>query len=132
MFIHLNDFKKAIFLLNKAINILEERKNEDNYYEYFLKINFITLNYFLGHKKNLKKKLNDLFNKIPCLPDSDKELLLYRHKAIEKTLLSAEIKSPDDYWDNFLMKKDTMGLGKAWRFWGRGFLLSDLQFWSES
>lgn len=131
LLVHSNNFKEAIFLLDKAINFLKEKKSEDNFYEYYLKMNLLTLNSLLGYKKNLKTDLKKLFKRIPCLPDSDKESLMRRHTFYEKSLLSVKFKSPGEL-DSYLLKKDPMGLGKTWRFWGRGFLLSDLQFWSES
>ena len=53
----------------------------------------------------------------------------YRQELLRKIVSKPPNLSAIDY-DNFIIQKYGMQIGPQWAFYGRGFLLSDIQFWT--
>jgi hypothetical protein len=52
-----------------------------------------------------------------------------RHELLIEAINEAP-KLNAQQFDNYLTEKHGMQVGPQWSFYGRGFLLSDIQFWS--
>lgn len=108
---------------------ISNTKELDPYYVYFILSNWVCLQFILGEKENIIEDWTNLKNKIPKLPESS--FLYKRHELIHESFLTSSIITGPE-WNRHLFEKDPYQLGPAWSFLGTGFLISDLQFWSES
>ena len=122
--------------LNVAYSILEEMhetivktRDLDHYYYYYITSNFACVIYLLGDKEKARSLWTSLIDKIPKIPEID--YLFRRHELIADSFLLLEISDPLE-WQEHLIKKYPFELGKSWAFFAKGFLYSDIQFWSES
>jgi hypothetical protein len=102
----------------------------DAYCSYFLASNFVSTKFLLNGDCDLgKKEWDELYESIPEV--ADKRFLVKRHQLQREAF---DVVPVSDYlsWDNFLRERYPDQLGPVWKFYGRGFIFSDIQFWSES
>lgn len=127
--LHDNDisFDKTIKLLKQA-EILNENL-QDDYYEYFINVNFLSTYYLKNDIKSARIYLEKI-EKIPkLLKKSEYMLLKKRNEEWNYILDSSNIIQRSEF-DTYLLHKYPDDI--AWKHFGRGFLTSDLQFWSEA
>lgn len=124
-----NQLKIANSVLKKAYETIQKKQELDNYYCYYVISNFACVSYLLGDKDKACSLWASLIDKIPKIPEIN--YLVRRHELIADSFLSLEIRDPV-IWQEHLLKSNPFELGKSWSFFGKGFLYSDLQFWSES
>ena len=104
-------------------------KQIDNYYRYFIESNLILAKYVQGEVEQACNLWPKLQNVIPNIPD--RTFLNHRHKIIGEILGVAETGNVRVF-DDYISQKYPSELGRQWKFYGRGFLLSDIQLWYES
>lgn len=124
-----NDLTYAEKIINVAVNFIESESCIDSYYEYYIGINKVIMFYFLDKVSLALREWEYLDKKIPNIPDI--AFLLKRHQLIGNYLKNTK-KINTTEWFNALILENPFELGKAWNFFGKGYLFSDLQFWSES
>jgi len=130
IFIAMNgELERARLLIDELNDLLLSTTRGDNYYEYFVGINKFAIHLLNGKKSTAKKLLSELKLKIPQIPD--KHFLQRRHELLEIIYRNNKIINPVE-WNEYLLKKYPQELGLSWRFFGNGFLFSDMQFWSDS
>jgi hypothetical protein len=100
----------------------------DTYYSYWIKSNLAGIYYVDGHDEKFSVVWKDLQTLIPRIPDHI--YLEKRHELLEDGI--GKIERNWQAWDNYLPQKFPVMIGKPWRFFSRGFLLSDIQLWYES
>lgn len=124
-----NNFIKAEETIDSAIDFIKKGNCIDTYYEYYIEINRLTFKYLQKKQFNILLEWENLKNKIPQIPDSI--FLLRRHELLGK-YFNNEKKGIVENWLDKILIEHPFELGKAWNFFGKGYLFSDLQFWSES
>lgn len=124
-----NNLSAAENALNEAINFIKSESCIDSYYEYYIGINNVILKYLSHNVEEALVNWENLNNKIPNIPDL--AFLIRRHQLIGGVLNNRE-KINSKEWLNILINEHPHELGRPWSFFGKGYLFSDLQFWSES
>ena len=105
---------------------------QDDYYEYYINVNKASLYYLQGNKETAIDLLEQYGTneKLPKLiKTTEKNYLKKRTKKWLEIFRSENITNPLEFND-FLLKYSEGG--NQWSTVSRGFLMSDLQFWSES
>lgn len=88
------------------------------------------INYLLGNKGKAEDLLNKIVGLIPL--SLNKYYFISRNKYIYQLLKNTyTIDTTKDDWNDLLIKKYPNTIGKAWTFWGKLLLFSDLQTWSD-
>ncbi|SFF44758.1 AAA ATPase domain-containing protein [Paenibacillus algorifonticola] len=120
-------------LLRKVKQILIERKNVEYYYEYYVESNLMVVEFLAGNKLKALEIWDDINDKCPVIGDKD---YYERRNEVIKTLFNNNIHSDGKTWLDMLLPyrettadEDDIDL---WEFYGKGYLFSDMQFWSES
>lgn len=108
---------------------LGSNTSDDSYYRYFIGTNLAGILHLVG----ATQKATTLWRQLhpPEIPQADMPFLNARHSGQQKAFKSVK-KGDIEGWDHFLSRQGTLSLGRPWIFYGRGFLFSDIQFWSES
>lgn len=113
-------FQKAVRMLTDA--------SSDEYYWFLIRNNLMTIDLMLGNLVSARNTWKLLEDYVPTILRAEKPFLQKRHELFGKL-----IRRKTAYRSrNFLLGQYPNELGKAWLFFGRDFILSDLQFWSES
>jgi hypothetical protein len=103
----------------------------DGYYRYFVQANLISMAHLLGQAADAKQQWLTLGERIPQIPDPDRIALRKRHELLAGAFDTVTSGDPSDWW-HFVSHIAPPQVGPVWRFYGYGFLLSDIQFWSEA
>lgn len=110
---------------------IEDREIEDSFYLYFIRSNLIALLFLSGDKTDAISRWSKLEDAIPFIAEADRVFLIRRHEMQKQAFERIEAGDIEG-WHTYLQKNFQNELGRPWQFYGRGFLVSDLQFWSES
>lgn len=120
--------------LNEATQILcslvqRAIATNDDYYEFYSYANLAAMYYLQGDRENAVQILKDKCLRAPslCKP-TEKQYMEDRTKQWISAMQLMEIKNPVDF-DTYLL--DRHPKETQWSFIGRGFLYSDIQFWTE-
>jgi len=120
---------EALQQAERAFASLSPDTSDDSYYRYFIGTNLASILHLTGQTRKATTLWRQL--KPPVIPQADMPFLNARHTGQLKALTSVK-KGDVQGWDQFLSKQSIPSLGRPWAFYGRGFLFSDIQFWSES
>ncbi|HSZ84986.1 MAG TPA: hypothetical protein VK787_03090, partial [Puia sp.] len=112
----------------EALNETFNNRDIDTYYSYWIKSNLAGIYYVNDHDEKFSVVWKDLQTLIPKIPD--RIYLEKRHELLENGI--GKIERNWQAWDNYLLQKFPVMIGKPWNFFSRGFLLSDIQLWYES
>jgi tetratricopeptide (TPR) repeat protein len=122
-----NNLDKATDLLVKAYALNEEIK--DSYFAYYIDANIAAVRYLQGDRISASQLLIEKCSIPPPLSKAtERQYLKQRTIKWAKAMLDFDITNPWDF-QNLLVSEDG---GDQWIFVGRGFLCSDIQFWSEA
>jgi Flp pilus assembly protein TadD len=123
--------QNAVELCSEIHDELRAQQKDDSYYQYFVGSNLAGLMHLTDRSAEAIQTWNELGERIPQIPPDDRAYLLHRHRlqrgAFEEVPVGDVIG-----WHEYLLRKFPVMLGDGWRFFGRGLLLTDIQFWSES
>ena len=120
--------------LAQAMHQLQEleaisKKLDDDYYLFYVYANLSSVLYLLGHKTKAICMLREKCQRVPTLfKATEKAYLEKRTEYWIATMETVTIEDPKVF-DTYLLDKHPNHT--QWRFIGRGFLYSDIQFWSE-
>lgn len=119
---------EAIELLRPLFQELRTQSSLDSYYTYFVGNNLSGSLYMSGHRtdsENVWKAITPLVRDFigPMGP------YMTRRHALQSEIFSVAASLPD--WDRFLATIAPLQVGPGWKFYGRGFLASELEFWSD-
>jgi tetratricopeptide (TPR) repeat protein len=122
-----NNLDKANNLLAKAYSLNEEIR--DTYFAYYINANLAAVHYLQGDRTGASQLLIDKCSVPPTLSKAtERQYLKQRTIKWAKAMLDFNITNVWDF-QNLLANE---GGGDQWIFAGRGFLCSDIQFWSEA
>jgi hypothetical protein len=129
LLIYANQLARAQDLLEKAFSELSADTKPDEYHFYFVGNNLALLRAIAGDISGAQ----DLFGKcgdgIDRLQVAIRQTLRRRHELLALGLASGQEFSKEEL-DMYLLDHYPMQIGPQWAFYGRGFLLSDIQFWT--
>lgn len=123
------DVDGALSISNQLWKLLSNSSRKDEYYTYFVGVNRAVLFYMVYGQRKATELLDTLASKIPSIPD--KVFLAERHRIIRELFQKNKITDPV-MWNRYILENRPSNLGPAWKFWGQGFLFTDMQFWSDS
>lgn len=124
-----NNLRESLKLCENLNNHLASTTRNDSYYRYFVGMNQAILYFLNGERLVANKIINELKLAIPQIPD--KHYLLRRHEVIQILVQNDDIEDAV-LWNSYVLDKFPNEIGPGWKFFGKGFLLSDMQFWSDS
>ena len=113
-------------ILSELYQLVEYNEEIDDYYSYLIKNNYFLLRLLKYKDVDVRGFLSELSKLKPL--DLDMKYFTARLKYLEANLTQDfNLDISCDNWNDF----NKVQVGEAWFFWGKWFLLSDIQFWSE-
>lgn len=113
-------------ILNELYQLVEYNEEIDDYYSYLIKNNYFLFRLLKYKDVDVRDFLSELSKLKPL--DLDMKYFTARLKFLEANLTQDfNLDINRDGWNDF----NKVLVGDAWFFWGKWFLLSDIQFWSE-
>jgi hypothetical protein len=116
-------------LLSRGYDSIVSGDEPDGYHRYFLGNNRAVLSAMRGDitaARDLMRECSGLLNQFyPAI----KATMTRRHELLSEVINEAARRTPGAV-DRLLLEKYPQQLGPQWAFYGRGFLLTDIQFWS--
>jgi hypothetical protein len=101
----------------------------DPYHKYFIGNNLAALAALAGDGTAAKRLYDECLPLIDGLYPTIRETIRERHRLLSPAICDAQ-KLGWQAFDKILLEPLPAKLGKHWEFYGRGFLFSDIQFWS--
>jgi len=120
--------------LNVAVEILGavvQRLPRDGYYSYFVRTNLTCFQHLADGHAGARAQWLVLATGIPTIPEGDRIALEKRHELLTNAFDTVGIGDVQRWW-NYLNETVPPQVGPVWKFYGYGFLMSDIQFWSEA
>ncbi len=120
--------------INSALECIQEavRLNHelcDDFFEYYINSNLAAI-YFLNHQYIEASERITRCLKPPLLMKSSEKMYLKKRAKKWADVIQAKTNISFEDFDTYLLNESPNDV--AWQFIGRGFLPSDIQFWSES
>ncbi len=119
-----NDFVNSKILIDKLNNLI---RPEDKFYNYYLVNMELAYNYFIENKELALELLEKIKLMDMPLIFNFKKISEYRNVLLYDIINSKNL-SPYEF--NYFYLKSQKRIDNSWYFYGRGLLLSDLQFLS--
>ena len=126
--IHGGELIQAKEILTAALDKLGE--TADAYHRYFISNNLAGLLALAGDLDAASKMLIDAGRDLTHMPLGIRETLVRRHAMMPESIALATELGPAKF-DSFLVDHHEIQVGPQWAFYGRGFLMSDIQFWAS-
>jgi tetratricopeptide (TPR) repeat protein len=121
-------YDEAIALLAPVFQKLVDRTDFDTYYPYYVGNNLSGSLYMQGRVAEGRSVWETI---TPYLQDFIGPLAPYlrRRHGLQTGIFGAELAAHD--WDAYLGVAGTPQVGPGWKLYGKGFLPSELEFWSD-
>lgn len=103
---------------------------DDDYYSFYVYSNLAAVLYLRGNRVEAVQMLKSQCLKAPTLFKATEKTQAEARTKQWITVMEQEIIEDPKIFDSFLL--DGNCVQSQWHFWKRGFLYSDIQFWSES
>lgn len=127
--VHAGRPKEALDVLENLHHGLEENGPSDEYHRYFIGNNLAALRALSGEESEIPEQLRRLKTLLESLYPALRQTLVKRHDLLAAAF--SEVRSLDaSAFDSYLFTKYPAQIGSQWKFYARGFLFSDVQFWS--
>lgn len=125
-YLYCKDFETAEGIFEELYRAIKFNDRIDDYYSYIIKNNYCLLQYVKTGKIDAESFVEDLSALRPL--DLNMKYFNARNKYMKEKLSQGyKIDFGNAQWNDF----DSVQVGDAWFFWGKWFLMSDIQFWSE-
>ncbi|MFE6073535.1 hypothetical protein ACFVQB_03545 [Paenibacillus sp. NPDC057886] len=124
-----NQLEESLIILTGLRNLLINKSNIELYYQYYIESNLMVVEYLLGNKLKAMK----LWTSISYLPSIGDENYYRKRHEIIKDIFDSNLRISGEEWLTYIDRHhpDLIEHSKEKSF-GNGFLVSDIQFWSES
>jgi len=116
-------------ILDDAFTSLRNSEEPDGYHLYFVKSNLASLLALGGEADRALTLIEECVAIVDQFYPAINATMKRRQELIREAIKEAPALSAEEF-DNFLLQKHGMQIGPQWAFYGRGFLLTDIQFWS--
>lgn len=103
---------------------------EDDYYLFYIYANLAAILYLEGRRDEAVYILKNKCSTAPLLCKTTEKIYLEERTQLWINVMKETTILNSDTFDTFILNKHPEGT--QWSFIGRGFLYSDIQFWSES
>jgi hypothetical protein len=113
------------------LRAVQRRLPRDGYYAYFVSTNLTCFEYLVNGGPNARAQWVELATGIPMIPEADRAALQKRHALLTDAFDNVNTGEVERWW-SYLNDTAPPQIGPVWNFYGYGFLLSDIQFWSEA
>ena len=130
LLIHGGEFARAQQILTDTKQKLADISDSDPYHHYFVTNNLAGLFALSGNPTKATQMLSSAEQNLSRLYPAIRETLKQRHILMPKAFASAASIGMEKF-DAFLKDNYEPQIGPQWAFYGRGFLLSDIQFWAS-
>jgi tetratricopeptide (TPR) repeat protein len=130
MQIHASSLNTAIEILEKCDEALGGLYRPDPYYSYFIRSNLAAVRFHASLLPDPYSAWQELSGLLSSVHEPLRPFLQRRHELLVAGFSDV---NPGDLraWDSYLQSLHPRQLGRPWTFYGRGFLLSDIQHWSD-
>lgn len=115
--------------LEAARALLSSCKEPDWYHRYFVNNNLAALLALEGDLDRARALIGECTTAAEELYPAIQATIARRQQLIGEAINEAPHLSPEEL-DDFLIKRHGMQVGPQWALYGRGFLLTDIQYWS--
>lgn len=129
LLIRTGQLAKGEGVLEKAYSGLIAATNPDEYHLYFVGNNLAFLRAVTGNRTDAERIYGGCCAGIEHLYPAVRQTLARRHELLSPVLATARDLGVEKL-DAFLSNHYPLQVGPQWQFYGRTFLLSDIQFWS--
>lgn len=129
MLAHLGRADDATRRLQQCYELLSADGPCDPYHKYFIGNNLAVLTALAGDSAAAKQLHEECMPLIDGLYPTIRETIRERHRLLGAVIGSAQKREVEAY-DRILLDSSQAKFGKHWEFYGRGLLVSDIQFWS--
>ena len=127
--IHAGELSEAKATLELSRLSLLESQEPDQYHEYFVNNNLAALLALNGEIEQAQHLMDICNEAAKHFYPAISATILRRQELIDEALNEASNLSVQEL-DTYLIRKHGMQVGPQWSFYGRVFLLSDIQYWS--
>jgi hypothetical protein len=128
--IHAGRAEEAYTLLAKTYAEITASGNPDSYHYYFIGNNLAALHALNGKAEIASKIREEIGTRLSYFYPAINQTLRKRHELIAPAFGNGSEFDVQEF-DEYLLKKFPAQVGPQWRFYGRGFLFTDIQFWSH-
>jgi hypothetical protein len=129
LLIHAGRHKEAEDLLEHTYTKIIAGDESDAYHRYFIGSNLAALRALDGNITAAEHLRQESARGLDRLYPAIRQTLQKRHELLAPAFSEASKLGSADF-DKYLITRHPRQLGKHWDFYGRGFLFSDIQFWS--
>jgi hypothetical protein len=129
LLVHVGQVDDARRRLQQCYELLSADGPCDPYHKYFIGNNLAVLTALAGNGAAAKQLYDECFPLIDGLYPTIRETIRERHRLLAAVVGEVQNRGVEDF-DRILLGSSQAKLGKHWEFYGRAFLLSDIQFWS--
>jgi len=130
LFAYAGKLYEAKLILCNARELLGSKADSDSYHRYFVSNNLAGLLAILGDLDSSLKIFEEAGSDLPHFYPAIRETLLRRHAMMPEAFKAAAAVGVEQF-DRFLKDHYPLQVGPQWEFYGRGFLLTDIQFWTS-
>jgi hypothetical protein len=123
-----NQPAEALALLNRAYAAILSGEEPDGYHRYFLGNNIAALSTLRGDVHAALKTMAECGAVLDQFYPAIHATMARRHELLLEAMKKASQLTPKAF-DNILFERYPQQIGPQWTFYGRGFLLTDIQFW---
>ncbi len=125
---HLKRYAEGVNLLEPVFQELMSQPRFDSYYSYFVGNNLAGCLFMCGR---IQDSMNIWTAITPFVPEFVGQMAPYikRRHELQTTLFSAVEGTLD--WETFIVSAAPPQVGPGWKFYGKGFLPAELEFWSD-
>jgi hypothetical protein len=127
--IHAGQLSEARATLQRSRLSLLESDEPDQYHEYFVNNNLAGLLALTGDIEQAQQLMDLCKEAAKSFYPAISATIMRRQELIGEAINEAANLSVQEF-DTYLIRKYGMQVGPQWSFYGRGFLLSDIQYWS--
>lgn len=127
--IHAGELSEARATLQLSRRSLIESEEPDQYHAYFVNNNLAGLLALSGEIEQAQQMMDVCKSAAKCFYPAISATIMRRQELIGEAINEAPNLSVQEF-DTYLIRKYGMQVGPQWSFYGRGFLLTDIQYWS--
>lgn len=122
---------EALPILEEMTAVVSIAPDYDAYYTYFIFANLTGVQYALGSDQDARKSWGRATEALKRIEMPIRPYLDRRH-AIQTACLDRNTPGTVSDWEDYISQFGNISeVGPGWQHFGRGYLLSDLQYWAE-
>jgi hypothetical protein len=121
--------REAKALLQRTYAQVIASSDPDEYHCYFVGNNLAVLHALEGEQIIAERLYRECSMRLERMYPAIRETLQKRHELLGPIFAEAAELDTESF-DGYLLKNYPLQIGPQWAFYGRGFLISDIQFWS--